>query len=35
MIFELFANSGFKIDKLLLDKNKDNALVLVRPHTWE
>lgn len=32
-IFELFANAGFKIELLVHDK--DNALVLVRPHTWE
>lgn len=32
-IFELFANAGFKIELLLHDK--DNALVLCRPHGWE
>lgn len=32
-IFELFAGAGFKIE--LLTHDKDNALVLVRPHTWE
>ncbi len=32
-IFELFAEAGFKIELLVHDK--DNALVLVRPHTWE
>lgn len=35
VIFELFANSGFKIESLLADKNKDNVLVVARPHTWE
>lgn len=32
-IFELFANAGFKIELILSDKN--NALVLCRPHSWE
>lgn len=32
-IFELFAGAGFKIELLVHDK--DNALVLVRPHSWE
>ena len=32
-IFELFADAGFRIELLLHDK--DNALVLVRPHSWE
>jgi len=32
-IVELFANAGFKIELLVNDK--DNALVLSRPHSWE
>ena len=32
-IFELFADAGFRIELLLHDR--DNALVLVRPHSWE
>ena len=32
-IFELFANAGFKIELLLHDR--DNALILARPHSWE
>lgn len=32
-IFELFAESGFKIEFLVNDK--DNALILSRPHSWE
>ena len=32
-IFELFAGAGFKIELLVHDR--DNALVLVRPHSWE
>lgn len=32
-IFELFANAGFKIELLVHDK--DNALILCRPHSWE
>lgn len=34
-IFELFANAGFKIESLLIDKERNNALVLCRPHSWE
>lgn len=34
-IFELFANAGFKIEALLMDKEKSNTLVLCRPHNWE
>lgn len=34
-IFELFANSGFKTETLLIDKEKNNALVLCRLHNWE
>ena len=32
-IFELFARAGFKIEIFVHDK--DNALVLCRPHAWE
>jgi len=32
-IFELFANAGFKIELLVHDK--DNVLVLAKPHSWE
>jgi len=34
-IFELFANAGFRIELLLTDKDKNNALILCRPHSWE
>lgn len=34
-IFELFANAGFRIELLLTDRTRDNALVLCRPHSWE
>ena len=34
-IFELFANAGFKIELLLVDKGKNNALILSKPHSWE
>ena len=34
-IFELFANAGFKIESLLIARERDNALVLSRPHSWE
>ncbi|MBI3443307.1 L-histidine N(alpha)-methyltransferase [Candidatus Woesebacteria bacterium] len=32
-IFELFAEAGFRIEFLVHDK--DNALILSRPHSWE
>lgn len=32
-IFELFAEAGFRIEFMVHDK--DNALVLCRPHSWE
>lgn len=32
-IFELFAEAGFKIEFVIHDK--DNALILSRPHSWE
>ena len=35
LIFELFANAGFKIELFLSDKNRDNALVVSRSHNWE
>lgn len=34
-IFELFANAGLKIESLLIDKEKSNALVLCKSHSWE
>lgn len=34
-IFELFANAGFKIEALLIDKDKNNALVVCHLHNWE
>ncbi|MCL4419067.1 L-histidine N(alpha)-methyltransferase [Patescibacteria group bacterium] len=34
-IFELFANAGFKIESLFIDKEKSNALVLCKSHSWE
>src|SRR3989344_2093536 len=34
-IFELFANAGFKIELLFIDKEKSNALVLCKSHSWE
>ena len=34
-IFELFANAGFKIEALLVDKDKNNALIVCHLHNWE
>lgn len=34
-IFTLFANAGFKIEALLIDKDKNNALVICKLHSWE
>jgi excisionase family DNA binding protein len=34
-IFELFASAEFKIELLLTDRGRDNALIICRPHSWE
>ena len=35
LVFELFANAGFKIELLFVDNGKNNALILCRTHSWE
>ena len=34
-IFALFAGAGFKLEAVLTDENKDNALVLCKSYSWE